>query len=47
MNAPEIQAIIDQDLADAKALNVTMTPGFFVNGKTMSSFGYDQLKNLV
>ena len=47
MNAPDIEAIIQQDLADAKALNVTMTPEFFVNGRPMPSFGYEQLKSLV
>lgn len=47
MNAPEIERIIQQDLADAKTLNVKMTPEFFVNGKPMPSFGYDQLRNLV
>lgn len=47
MNAPEIERIIQQDLADAKTLNVTKTPEFFVNGKPMPSFGYDQLKSLV
>ena len=47
MNTPEIERTIAQDLADAKALNVTMTPEFFVNGRPLPSFGYDQLKNLV
>ena len=47
MNAPEIERLIAQDLADAKALNVTMTPEFFVNGRPLPSFGYDQLKKLV
>ena len=47
MNAPEVDKIIEQDLADAKALNVTMTPEFFVNGKPLPSFGFDQLKDLV
>jgi protein-disulfide isomerase len=47
MNAPEIEKIIEQDLADAKTLNVKATPEFFVNGKPMPSFGYDQLKTLV
>ena len=31
MYAPEIDRVIAQDLADAKALNVTKTPEFFVN----------------
>ena len=47
MSAPEIDRVIAQDLADAKALNVTMTPEFFVNGRPLPSFGYDQLKKLV
>jgi len=47
MYAPEIDRAIAQDLADAKALNVTMTPEFFVNGRPLPSFGYEQLKKLV
>ena len=38
---------IEQDIADAKKLNVTKTPGFFVNGKPLTSFGYQQLKDLI
>lgn len=47
MNAPDLAQLIEQDLADARALNVTKTPEFFVNGKPMPSFGYEQLKKLV
>ena len=47
MQSPEIARIIQQDLADAQTLNVTKTPEFFVNGKPLPSFGYDQLKKLV
>jgi protein-disulfide isomerase len=47
MNDPEIGKIIQQDLADAKTLNVRKTPGFFVNGKPLPSFGYEQLQELV
>ncbi len=47
MNAPEIANLIAQDLADARTLNVTKTPEFFVNGKPLPSFGFDQLKKLV
>lgn len=47
MTAPEIARLIQQDLADAKTLNVTKTPEFFVNGKPLPSFGYDQLQKLV
>ena len=47
MNDPAIGQIIAQDLADAKTLNVTKTPGFFVNGKPLVTFGYQQLLQLV
>lgn len=47
MNAPEVAAMIARDLADAKTLKVTMTPEYFVNGKPLPSFGYEQLKGLV
>ena len=47
MSDPEIEEIIKQDLADAKTLNVRKTPGFFVNGKPLASFGYNQLQSLV
>ena len=47
MGAPEIARRIAQDLADAKTLNVTKTPEFFVNGKPLPSFGYEELKRLV
>jgi protein-disulfide isomerase len=47
MRDPEIAAIIQQDLADVKTLNVRKTPGFLVNGKPLPSFGYKQLQELV
>jgi protein-disulfide isomerase len=47
MYAPEIDRIIAQDLDDAKALGVTMTPEFFVNGRPLPEFGYEQLQKLV
>lgn len=47
MNSPETERNIAQDLADAKALNVTMTPEFFVNGRPLPDFGYEQLRNMV
>ena len=47
MNDPDIQRIIEQDIADADTLEVTKTPGFFVNGKPLVSFGYQQLQQLV
>ena len=47
MNDPEIEKIIEQDMADAKTLNVRKTPGFFVNGRPLPSFGYNQLQEVV
>ena len=47
MNSPEFAQRIKQDLDDAKALNVTKTPTFFVNGRPLPSFGLDHLQNLV
>jgi protein-disulfide isomerase len=47
MNDPAIEQIIAQDLADAKTLNVTKTPGFFVNGKPLVTFGHLQLQQLI
>ncbi len=47
MTDPAIVKIIEQDLADAKTLHVQKTPGFFVNGKPLQQFGYQQLQQLV
>lgn len=47
MNDPAIARLIEQDLADAKALDVRKTPGFFVNGKPLQTFGAQQLMQLV
>ena len=47
MNDPKIAKLIKQDIADAKTLNVRKTPGFFVNGKPLLKFGYNQLKELI
>lgn len=47
LTSPEIAKVIEQDLADAKTLNVTKTPEFFVNGKPLPSFGWEQLQRLV
>jgi protein-disulfide isomerase len=45
--APGIAQNLAQDIADGKALNVSATPEFFVNGKPLPSFGYEQLNTLV
>ena len=38
---------VQQDIRDGQTLGVRATPEFFVNGKPMPSFGYQQLKDLV
>ena len=45
--SPELGRIVQQDLADGRALGVRRTPQFFVNGKPLTQFGYPQLRNLV
>ena len=47
MQSAEIAKRIKQDVLDAKRLKVSRTPGFFVNGKPLVNFGYEQLKQLV
>ncbi|MFO1412701.1 MAG: thioredoxin domain-containing protein [Burkholderiales bacterium] len=47
MNAPEVAANMAQDAQDARTLKVTQTPEYFVNGKGMPEFGYEQLRGLV
>lgn len=47
MQRPEIERIIQQDIADAKALDVRKTPGYFVNGKPLVKFGYEPLLELI
>jgi protein-disulfide isomerase len=47
MQSPEIAARVRQELADADTLKVMKTPEFFVNGKPLPSFGFEQLQALV
>jgi protein-disulfide isomerase len=44
---PEIDALLKQDLADIKAINLNRTPTFFINGKPLLSFGVEQLADQV
>ena len=47
MESPAMQALLQQDMDDLTALQVTKTPTFFVNGRSLPSFGPDQLAALV
>lgn len=44
---PGMQALLQQDIEDLTALQVTKTPTFFVNGRSLPSFGPEQLAGLV
>ena len=47
MSSTAVAQVVQQDLADANTLGVAMTPEFFVNGRPLPKFGYDDLKLLV
>ncbi len=47
MNDPEVDKIIEQDLADAETLKADKTPAFFVNGKPLQQFGWKTLTDLI
>ena len=47
MTSPKIQQVVAQDLGDANTLGVTQTPEYFVNGRPLPTFGFEQLKALV
>lgn len=47
MESPEVARNIALDAQDSKTLKVTATPEYFVNGKGLPDFGYDQLRQLV
>ena len=47
MDSAEITSRIERDRTDAITLKVTATPEYFVNGRPLPSFGYEQLLTLV
>jgi protein-disulfide isomerase len=47
MESPEVAKNVALDLQDSKALKVVATPEYFVNGRGLPDFGYDQLQKLV
>ncbi len=47
MASPEVQQLIEQDVADAAANNVQATPEYFVNGRPLPTWGWEQLVALV
>ena len=47
MQRPEMEALLQQDVEDLNALLVEKTPTFFVNGRSLPSFGPEPLAALV
>lgn len=47
MQSPDVAKNVALDLDDAKTLKVTATPEYFVNGRGLPDFGWDQLHSLV
>ncbi len=47
MEDPEILNIIEQDISDGLKLGVRRTPTFFINGKPLKEFGFEQLKEQI
>jgi predicted DsbA family dithiol-disulfide isomerase len=47
MSSPDVSSRVQRDIDDARALKVTATPEFFVNGRPLPSFGLQQLQDLV
>ena len=47
MSSPEVEQRMQRDIDDARALKVTATPEYFVNGRPLPSFGLQQLQALV
>jgi protein-disulfide isomerase len=47
MNSEEVLKRVHQDIADANVLGATKTPAFFVNGRGLEKFGYNELVKLI
>jgi len=47
MHTPGVNAVLETDMQDVKAVGVRGTPTFFVNGRALSEFGPEPLRQLV
>jgi len=47
MNQPEVTEAVQKDVQDVQVFNIKATPEFFVNGRSLPSFGFKQLSRLV
>lgn len=47
MESTQIALLLKQDMQDAMTLKISRTPEFFVNGKPLTTLGYDELRTMV
>lgn len=47
MNGSAVTDAVQQDIRDVQVFNIKATPEFFVNGRSLPSFGFKQLSQLV
>lgn len=47
MASPDLARLLKQDMDDAKAVRVTGTPEFFVNGRKLVDLGHEELRAMV
>jgi protein-disulfide isomerase len=46
-NSPEVQQVIDKEMAEGRAADVTGTPSFFVNGKRVANRSFEGFKDMI
>jgi protein-disulfide isomerase len=47
LERPEFAKVVEQDMADVKTVKLAQTPTFFVNGKPLPKYGFEELRALV
>lgn len=47
MHTPGVDAVLETDMQDVKAVGIRGTPTFFVNGRALDKFGPEPLRDLV
>lgn len=47
INLPVVSEAVEEDVRDVQVFNIQSTPEFFVNGRSLPSFGFKQLSQMV
>lgn len=47
MENPAFAQVIEQDMADVKALKLQQTPSFFINGKPLAKYSFEDLRSRI